>query len=181
MNADPAQLFDEMRKSANMLLADRTYRGTTYRDCFIASDAVEVMGYRWGLARAEAVRLGVAWQDAGLLHHVVRQHTFADEPLFFRFGAGPAQLAKLSPAQLLADMRGAQGVAIQDRRYLGRTYPACFIGREAVDWLRARHGLSVGEAESIGQRFLEKGRVRHVLDEHPFLDAGYFYRFREDE
>lgn len=56
-----------------------------------------------------------------------------------------------------------------------------FVGSDAVDWLKSRHGLAVGEAEAIGQRLVDIGAIYHVADEHGFSDAGYYYRFRSDE
>jgi potassium efflux system protein len=79
----------------------------------------------------------------------------------------------------LADrLRVADGVGIRDRRHRLTVYPRCFVGREAVDWLVEREGLSRAESVALGQRLLEKGLIRHVLDEHDFRDGQFFYRFR---
>jgi hypothetical protein len=82
---------------------------------------------------------------------------------------------------LTARMRAPGGLTIRDRRHLLTIYPRCFLGREAVDWLVAREGLARNEAERLGQRLVECGVIHHVLDEHPFLDGNYFYRFRDDD
>ena len=82
---------------------------------------------------------------------------------------------------LAARMRAADGVAIADRRHLFSTYPRCFVGTEAVDWLMRREDLSRAEAVQLGQRLVERGIIHHVLDEHPFRDGALFYRFYEDE
>jgi potassium efflux system protein len=82
---------------------------------------------------------------------------------------------------LVERMRGQGGVEIEDRRHLLRTYPRCFVGRQAVDWLCGHEGLSRTEAVDLGQRLVERGVLHHVLDEHPFRDGTFYYRFRADE
>lgn len=84
-------------------------------------------------------------------------------------------------AALVARMRGHGGLAIEDRRHLLNLYPRCFVGREAVAWLVKNEGLSHAEALAVGALLVERGLLHHVLDEHGFEDAGYFYRFRGDE
>ena len=78
-------------------------------------------------------------------------------------------------------MRGADGIAVADRRHLLTVYRRCFVGREAVDWMTHALGLTRVEAVELGQLLVERGDVRHVLDEHGFKDANLFYRFRSDE
>jgi len=82
---------------------------------------------------------------------------------------------------LAARLRGANGVAIEDRRHLATVYRRCFVGKEAVDWLVRSEELTRDEAVAVGQRLIENGTIHHVLDEHPFRDGRYFYRFRADE
>ena len=54
-------------------------------------------------------------------------------------------------------LRAADGVPLRDRVYLGRSYPRCFTGTEAVDWITRRLGVGVGHAEAIGQRLMNLG------------------------
>jgi hypothetical protein len=41
--------------------------------------------------------------------------------------------------------------------------------------------LTRAEAVAAGRRLLDRGVIRHVLDEHGFEDARLFYRFSADE
>jgi small-conductance mechanosensitive channel len=83
--------------------------------------------------------------------------------------------------RVIERLRSEGGIAIRDRRHLLATHPRCFVGREAVDWLVRHEHVSRGEAVALGQRLVELGVVHHVLDEHPFRDGHFFYRFREDD
>lgn len=67
-------------------IKERTFRFRKYKKCFVASEAVDYMVTK-GLAksRGEAVLMGVALQkELKFWHHVVDNHRFADEYLFFR-------------------------------------------------------------------------------------------------
>ena len=98
----------------------------------------------------------------------------------------PAGLAEARPHRLDLEalarrMRGDAGVAISDRRHRLSTYPRCFVGAEAVAWLMRVEDISRDEAVHLGQLMLERGLMHHVLDEHPFQDGEFFYRFYADE
>ena len=78
-------------------------------------------------------------------------------------------------------MHGSGGVDIKDRRHHLNYYPCCFVGAEAVSWLMRTQKATREEAIRLGQTLLEQGIIHHVLDEHPFEDNYYFYRFYSDE
>lgn len=83
--------------------------------------------------------------------------------------------------ELVAQMKGDQGLNIQDRRHRLNIYPRCFVGSEAVIWLMRTQRATRKEALRIGRLLMRKRIIHHVLDEHPFDDAYLFYRFYEDE
>ena len=83
--------------------------------------------------------------------------------------------------ELVTHMRAPGGLDIKDRRHRLSVYPKCFVGAEAVDWLTRSLDLTRDEAIRIGQTLVERRIVHHVLDEHPFRDGNYFYRFCADE
>jgi small-conductance mechanosensitive channel len=96
-------------------------------------------------------------------------------------GAAVPSARGLDIESLIADMRGPDGLAIEDRRHLLSVYPKCFVGSEAVAWLMRVHDLTRQEAIHLGQSLVQRGVFHHVLDEHPFRDGNFYYRFYADE
>jgi small-conductance mechanosensitive channel len=96
-------------------------------------------------------------------------------------GLGPRGWDEGRIAALVKRMAGGEGVPVRDRRHLFSTYPLCFVGREAVDWLVGDTGLSRAEAVELGRILVDRGVIHHVLDEHSFADDNLFYRFRRDD
>ena len=175
-----AELFEAMRSQPG-LVADRRYRGKGYPECFVASEAIEFIASRFGVSRAAAHAAGTFLWRTGRIHHVLRDAAFDDGFFFFRIGATSHATGGIDLGDVEAAMRAPDGVEISDRAYAGKTYPKCFVGSEAVEWLRGRYRLTVGEAESMGHSLIELGELHHVVDEHGFVGEGYFYRFRADE
>jgi len=173
---DSAAVLEALRAQSD-LVSDRRYRGTSYSECFVASEAIDFMAKRFGMSRATALAAGEFLWRTGRIHHVLRDAAFDDGYFFFRIGGSP----RIDLAQLQDGMRARDGVEIADRQYAGKMYPRCFVGTEAVQWMRRRFGLTVGEAENAGQSLLELGELHHVVDEHGFVGEGFFYRFRADE
>lgn len=176
-----AKLCEAMQAESGIVDAERTWRGRTYAECFVASQAVEWLAVRFGLRRELALRACTFLWRTGRLHHVLRDADFRDDFLFFRFSGRRAELDRVDLVALEAAMRARGGLAIEERTHLSKTYPRCFVGDEATRWIRARCGVPLGAAETIGQRMLELGIFHHVLDEHDFVEGKYFYRFRADE
>jgi len=174
-------LAREMTARGGVAVEDRSYRGKTYRQCFVGTEALAWMRGKAGLSAKAASAAAEALGRCGFVHHVVREHVFADASYYFRFDGLPSALDRIDLDSLAREMRGAKGVPIGTRTYLGKAYENCFVGGEAVDWLVRNHRLAIGEAEAIGQRLDDLGAIHHVVDEHGFVDAPYFYRFMADE
>jgi EAL domain-containing protein (putative c-di-GMP-specific phosphodiesterase class I) len=68
------------------------------------------------------------------------------------------------------------GVEVRNRQYLLRTYANCFVGSEALDWIVQQRGVPRSEALRLARAMVAVGLVHHVVDEHDFEDAGFFYR-----
>ena len=176
-----SRIFERMQQGGAVEVADRAYRGKEYRECFIASEAIDWIEATYAVNRALATRIGSFLWRTGRFHHVVRDAAFADGFLFFRFGGQRADLDRVDLARVAQDIRAGRGPAISNRAYLGKVHARCFVGSEAVEWLCRTCLLTRGAAETIGQRLLDLGVLHHVLDEHGFIGGNYFYRFRADE
>ncbi len=96
-NSDVADDFEagDCRELAQRLRAvvdvqDRKYGfpTKTYEQCFVGREAVlKMVENQLAADEAEAVEIGNRLLKAGLLHHVLREHTFKNEVLFYRFAA----------------------------------------------------------------------------------------------
>jgi len=175
------RLAEAMQGENGVAVADRAWRGRTYRECFVASEAVDWLVARFGLRRGLALRACTFLWRTGRIHHVLREAAFDDDFLFFRFSGRRSDIEHVDLVQVEAAMRGERGVPLAERTHLGKVYPRCFVGSDAVDWLMARYRLPLGAAETVGQRLLDLGVLHHVLDEHGFVEGRFFYRFRADE
>jgi hypothetical protein len=175
------RLVEAMQGENGVAVGDRAWRGRTYRECFVASEAVDWLVARFGLRRPLALRACTFLWRTGRIHHVLREAAFDDDFLFFRFSGRRSEIEHVDLVEVEAAMRANHGVPIAERTHLGKLYPRCFVGADAVDWLMARYRLALGAAETIGHRLLELGVLHHVLDEHGFVEGRFFYRFRADE
>lgn len=167
-----------MRGRAGVPCEDRRYLLKRYPKCFVGSEAVAWMVSEYGLTRELAIAAGQAMVERGVIYHVHKDHPFEDAPLFYRFAEPAAALDDVDIDDLVALMAGPGGVPIEDRRYLATSYPQCFVGAEAVDWLCTRFGISREDGVTVGQRLVDLFLLRHVVDEHDFIDGPFFYRFK---
>ncbi len=94
------------------------------------------------------------------------------DPLSLR-GLVRAQCSR--DAESLAQVMSS-GVKSVDRRHRFSNYPACFLGTEAVEWLRIQYNCSAQIATQLGQALLTLGLIHHVVHEHAFENAEFFYR-----
>ncbi|KAI0560228.1 Pyridine nucleotide-disulfide oxidoreductase [Gracilaria domingensis] len=81
---DLSELAARFKK--NVTIKDRRYRLQTYKSCFVGSEAVQwLVTSGSAQSRADAVRLGLLMQEAGIIEHCLRDHDFKDEELFYKF------------------------------------------------------------------------------------------------
>lgn len=130
---------------ANVAIKDRRYRLRTYPQCFVGSEAV-----RWlvdsGIAADvdQAVALGNALLDEGVIHHVVRDHRFENRELYYRFagdedhgavpGSAPSWLEVLGRGWAGEDRGGDRLPAIpDDSGELGEMTAVSELGVEPLD------------------------------------------------
>lgn len=86
------ELVEKFR--ANVEVKDRVYHMKTYKQCFVGKDAVKVLMKVGNISDVdEAVELGQRLLDAGEFHHVLRDHKFKNEHLFYAFTSGHGETA----------------------------------------------------------------------------------------
>jgi potassium efflux system protein len=80
-------LIERMRGPEGVPILDRRHRLRLYPRCFTGRDAVSWLARSEGIARDRAVELGRLLIERNLVHHVLDEHTFHDDTLFYRFRA----------------------------------------------------------------------------------------------
>ncbi|VEP17861.1 Domain found in Dishevelled, Egl-10, and Pleckstrin (DEP) [Hyella patelloides LEGE 07179] len=90
-------------------------------------------------------------------------------------------VSQIDLKDLVSKMRNIGGVQIKDRRYNLKFYSKCFVGNEAVAWMKSELNLSTGQAIRLGQRLIDEKIIHHVVDRQKFADKFLFYRFYWDE
>lgn len=73
------------------------------------------------------------------------------------------------------------GLKLADRRWRFLTYPKCFVGSEAVQWMVDGLECDRTAAVAMGQRLMDAGIIHHVTNSEPFADDALYYRFQEDD
>ncbi len=93
-------------------------------------------------------------------------------------GASPRGLIRQTTgltAENLASALASNAKALQ-RTYKLKTYPACFVGSEAVSWLASQYSISREISVALGLALQQLDLVHHVVHEQAFADAQFFYR-----
>ena len=72
------------RSNSGFSVLDRSHRGVPYSRCFVGSEATEWMQAQ-GHTLNEALSMGQQLIDLSLIHHVLDEHPFKNEKLFYRF------------------------------------------------------------------------------------------------
>lgn len=78
------RFYSLIRSEAGFAIEDRNYLGNKYSKCFIGSQAVEWMQAQ-GHTVNEAISMGQRLIDLSLAHHVLDEHPFKNEKLYYRF------------------------------------------------------------------------------------------------
>lgn len=159
-------------------LADRRWRLHTYPECFVGREAVETWMARGRLSRPAALALGQALHRLGVVRHVLDEHPFEDAELFYVVD-DPAAPSHPPLDRMLRTLMGPGGVPVADRSHLGRSYPRCWVARDAVSWLVHHQGLTRAQATRCLRRLQHAGALEHVLQAHRVLDAELFFRFTD--
>lgn len=158
-------------------VADRRWHFADYPRCFVGSEAVEQLSARLKRPPREIVALGQALGELGLLAHVVQEHPFLDQDLFYRLAWSPA-LDAVDLARLWQTVQEGLPGLTATRTHQGRSYPDCFVGGELVAWVAERLGLHRVDAWLALYRMARWGALEHVTHARPFVDGAFFYRWR---
>ena len=79
------QVAAQMRSPKGVSIKTRRYKLKLYQRCFLGNEAVDWMVEHLKISRSEAVQIGQKMIDKNLVHHIVDDHEFRDEPIFYRF------------------------------------------------------------------------------------------------
>lgn len=79
------QLGLEMRSEKGVEIKTRRHKLKLYQRCFLGNEAVDWIVQRVKVSRQDAVTLGQKMLEKGIIHHVLDEHQFKDEGLFYRF------------------------------------------------------------------------------------------------
>ncbi|NEO58033.1 MAG: mechanosensitive ion channel [Okeania sp. SIO3B5] len=74
-----------MRGANGVSIKDRKFQFKKFKNVFFGSDAVEWLMIHERATREEAILMGQLMLEQGIIHHVLDEHNFKDEPLFYRF------------------------------------------------------------------------------------------------
>lgn len=79
------ELVARMHGEAGLPIKDRRYGLKTYQQVFTGSEAVAWLMEREKATRTEAIEIGKMMVKQRIIHHVLDEHDFEDEALFYRF------------------------------------------------------------------------------------------------
>jgi len=174
---DPHRLIAKMCGNDGVDIRARRFRAKTYAECFVGGAAVDWLAQSDATrTRTEALHIGQALLELGYINHVTHEQPFQDGHFFYRMRADTPRLNAIDLCAVTSGLRNG-AVAIRDRKFHGVRYRACFVGAEAVTWMREQFQLSENEAVTLGQRLMDLFIVHHVVDRQPFRAGRFFYRF----
>ena len=84
---DIRKLGDKMRSESGVEIKTRRHKLKLYQRCFLGNEAVDWIVKQTRVSRADAIKIGQTMLDKGIFHHVLDEHQFKDENLFYRFKA----------------------------------------------------------------------------------------------
>ena len=79
------QLALQMRDKNGITIKARRHKLKLYHHCFLGNEAVDWIVEKLKISRTDAVKLGQKMIEKKIFHHIVDEHQFKDEPLFYRF------------------------------------------------------------------------------------------------
>lgn len=176
---DLLALAAQMRSGGGVDVRDRMFRLQRYRRCFVGSEAVDWLIRQRRLTRPQAVRLGRRLIAHGLIRHVVDEHDFEDDALFYTWceaSDAATETAMPDAGELRAALCAADGPPLAEHHRALVTHHRCATGREIGDWIAARYGVDPATATQWASHLMRRGALRHVFDAKPFVADRTLYR-----
>jgi hypothetical protein len=183
------RLHGQMRD--NGMIKDRSKHLRTHHKCFIGSEFAQWLVNQKEVSTVEeAVTMGQALLDNGIIHHVNDRHNFKNANVFYRFRFDDGTFkAKHEMQDLLAKgsrvyvrLHGQFPSPLKDHTHLLKTFSFSITGNKLIDWLIQNGDVCKREeALSLGQGLIANGFLHHVSDKHPFKDDQTLYKFIADE
>lgn len=164
---------------------NRWYHLRRYPRCFVASEAVTWLQAHLGITRERAVRVGERLTALGQIEHVMEEHDFKDEYLFFH--VRPSLFDQDAHAHRLPDValvverlrRAARPLFGAASEGLLRFDDVC-RGDRLTAWLERQFRLAREDALLVGEVLMRRGALVHVFDDRPFAATRDLYRMAPD-
>ncbi|PVD23148.1 hypothetical protein C0Q70_16411 [Pomacea canaliculata] len=165
------------------MIKDRRYHLRKYKQCFIAKDVIDwAHRSHHAQTREEAVAAMLCLQQHGMIHHVVDEHDFKDQSLFFRFTRDDGTYAANTDVAIFyrgLDVYNSEGAEIQrDFYHKGHLYEGAFYGNELVDCIMDGDNTDRKQIVNQCRELLEYDILNHVTDDYHFSDDRLLYQFR---
>ncbi|MGB3405527.1 MAG: mechanosensitive ion channel domain-containing protein [Microcoleaceae cyanobacterium] len=109
------KIVTAMRGENGVSIEDRWFQLKVFPNVFIGSDAVDWLMKYEKSTREEAIIMGQLMLQQGIIHHVLDEHDFEDEPLFYRFYADEDSTDSMQ--QVRQQNRYADDVGIDSEDY----------------------------------------------------------------
>jgi hypothetical protein len=74
-------------------------------------------------------------------------------------------------------LRMRSGITVRERFSYMTLYTRCFVGSEAVSWLKDDQHCTEDEAIELGNRLLNVNFIRHIRHDRFLLNSNQYYRF----
>jgi hypothetical protein len=84
-NINFEQLGAQMRGERGVKIKARHHKLKLYHRCFLGNEAVDWLAKNCHISRAEAIKLGQQLIERKIIHNVLEESSFKDEPILYRF------------------------------------------------------------------------------------------------
>lgn len=79
------KLASQMRDENGINIKTRRHKLKLHHHCFLGNETVDWIVEKLNISRPDAIKIGQKMMEKKIFHHIVDEHPFKDEPLFYRF------------------------------------------------------------------------------------------------